>query len=136
SGLCRTARENRGVISSKKKTKKKPWRKVRDFKLDYLPAQQKNIKQQSYKGAVLIAVHHPPFSYAPPPKAGGRGGNHGGSPNMLREIDTICKQANVYPHAFISRHAHNYQRYTRTGRFCGDQFHDPFLVVGDNWPKA
>ncbi len=32
---------------------------------------------------------------------------------MLREIDTICKAQGVYPHAFLSGHAHNYQRYTR-----------------------
>jgi len=61
----------------------------------------------------LIAVHHPPFSYAPTPKAGGGDGNHLGNTLMLREIDTICKAQGVYPHAFLSGHAHNYQRYTR-----------------------
>jgi hypothetical protein len=58
-----------------------------------------------------MAVHHPPFSYAPAKGAGGAGGNHSSSSAMLREIDTICKQQGIYPHAVISGHAHNYQRY-------------------------
>src|SRR5215510_10095429 len=31
---------------------------------------------------------------------------------MLRQIDAFCLQEGVYPHAFLSAHAHNYQRYT------------------------
>src|SRR5262249_30400281 len=135
-GLFSNALEDPGVISSEKENKKKTWSKVPDFQLDYLTAQLNNIKQQNYQGAVLIAVHHPPFSYAPPPKAGGRGGNHGGSPNMLKEIDAICKQQNVYPHAFISGHAHNYQRYTRTVRFGGNDFQVPFVVCGNSGHNA
>jgi len=50
---------------------------------------------------------------------------------MLREIDAICKAQGVYPHAFISGHAHNYQRYTRTVRFGGKDFDVPFVVCGD-----
>ena len=38
---------------------------------------------------------------------------------MLRQIDTICKEQGVYPHAFFSAHAHNYQRYTRIINFGG-----------------
>ena len=50
---------------------------------------------------------------------------------MLREIDTICQNQGVYPHAFLSAHAHNYQRYTRTVRFGGKDFDVPFIVCGD-----
>lgn len=35
---------------------------------------------------------------------------------MLRQIDTICNQKGIYPHAFLSAHAHNYQRNTRIVR--------------------
>jgi hypothetical protein len=135
-GLFSNALEDPGVISSEKENKKKSWSKVPDFQLDYLTAQLNNIKQQNYKGAVLLAAHHPPFSYAPKPTSGGRGGNHGGSPNMLREIDAICKQANVYPHAFISGHAHNYQRFTRAIRFGGSDFQVPFVVCGNSGHNA
>ncbi len=50
---------------------------------------------------------------------------------MLREIDTICKAQGVYPHAFLSGHAHNYQRYTRTVKFAGNNYDVPFIVCGD-----
>ncbi|MGH9500619.1 MAG: metallophosphoesterase family protein [Terriglobales bacterium] len=124
-GLFSNALEDPGVISSENNK----WATVSDVQLTYLAAQLQRIKSEQYAGAVLLAVHHPPFSYAPQ-KAGG-GGNHGGSPNMLRQIDNICKQEGVYPHAFISGHAHNYQRYTRTVTFNGSDYEVPFIVCGD-----
>jgi hypothetical protein len=50
---------------------------------------------------------------------------------MLREIDTICQSQGVYPHAFLSGHAHNYQRYTRSVQFGAKPFTVPFVVCGD-----
>jgi hypothetical protein len=126
-GLFSNALEDPGVIASEG-TK---WPTVPNHQLDFLAAQLKRIKAEKYKGAVLLAVHHPPFSYAPPRAAGGAGGNHGSSSAMLRQIDTICKDQGVYPHAFLSAHAHNYQRYTRTVRFGGKDFDVPFIVCGD-----
>jgi hypothetical protein len=126
-GLFSNSLEDPGVISSQSGK----WPAVPDFQLSYLAAQLKNIKAQNYKGAVLLAVHHPPFSYAPPPSGSGKGGNHSSSSDMLREIDTICKDQGVYPHAFLSAHAHNYQRYTRTVKFGGKEFDVPFIVCGD-----
>ena len=126
-GLFSNALEDPGVISSEAGK----WPIVPDFQLSFLSAQLKRIKDEGYKGAVLLAVHHPPFSYAPPPTASARRGDHGSSPNMLRQIDTICKQEGVYPHVFISGHAHNYQRYTRTIRFLGRELDVPFVVCGD-----
>jgi hypothetical protein len=32
---------------------------------------------------------------------------------MLSQIDAICQQTGVWPHAVLSAHAHNYQRFTR-----------------------
>jgi hypothetical protein len=59
------------------------------------------------------------------------GGYHTSSLVMLREIDTVCRQEGVYPHAFISGHAHNYQRYTRVVNFGGKDFDVPFIICGD-----
>ena len=45
---------------------------------------------------------------------------------MLAEIDQVCKDTGVWPHAVLSGHAHNYQRFTRTVNN-----HDiPFIVAG------
>jgi hypothetical protein len=51
---------------------------------------------------------------------------------MLAQIDSICQQVGVYPHAFISGHAHNYQRYTRSVTFGGKNYTVPFLICGDS----
>jgi hypothetical protein len=50
---------------------------------------------------------------------------------MLSQIDEICLSEGVYPHAFLSAHAHNYQRYTRTIAFKGSEYDVPFIVCGD-----
>jgi hypothetical protein len=134
-GLFSNALEDPGVISSQKGQATK-WPAVPDLQLAYLTAQLQNIKAQKYTGAVLIAVHHPPFSYAPPAAGGGAGGNHSGSTAMLREIDTICKAQGVYPHAFLSGHAHNYQRYTRKVNFAGSNYTVPFIICGDSGHNA
>jgi hypothetical protein len=131
-GLFSNSLEDPGVISSQGGT----WKTVPDVQLDFLTAQLKRIKTENYAGAVLLATHHPAFSYAPPKGAGGRGGNHSGNSVMLEEIDTICKAQGVYPHAFLSGHAHNYQRYTRTLNFGGGTYHVPFIVCGDGGHNA
>src|SRR6201997_2039188 len=58
-GMFSNALEDPGVISSK--TKK--WPNVDNKQLSFLAAQLKRIKSENYQGAVLLAVHHPPFSY-------------------------------------------------------------------------
>lgn len=126
-GLFSNSLEDPGVISSGGGK----WPSVPDFQLPYLAAQLKRVKDEDYTGAVLLAVHHPPFSYSPPPDGKGRGGNHGSSSDMLRQIDAVCKDQGIYPHAFLSAHAHNYQRYTRTVKFGGKEFDVPFVVCGD-----
>ena len=126
-GLFSNALEDPGVISSEQGK----WKLVPDFQLAYLIAQLQRVKAEQYTGALIIATHHPPFSYAPPPASGGAGGNHSSSSTMLREIDTICQSQGVYPHAFLSGHAHNYQRYTRSVQFGAKPFTVPFVVCGD-----
>ena len=51
---------------------------------------------------------------------------------MLSQIDAICKQTGVYPHAIISGHAHNYQRFTRALTFAGKDYSVPFIICGDS----
>jgi hypothetical protein len=104
---------------------------VPDTQLAFLTAQLQRIKKEKYPGAVLLATHHPPFCYIPAPKSGGAGGNHSSNIDMLADIDTICKQVGVYPHAFLSGHAHNYQRFTRSLTFGGKSIEVPFIVCGD-----
>ena len=45
---------------------------------------------------------------------------------MLADIDSACKAAGVWPHAVISGHVHNYQRFTRTV----DNIQLPYVVAG------
>src|SRR6201992_226679 len=127
-GLFSNALEDPGVISNLDKKKKWP---VTNIQIDFLRAQLELIKKQKYEGAVLLAVHHPPFSYSPPGKQDGTGGNHGSSTVMLQQIDTVCHEVGVYPHAVLSGHAHNYQRYTRIMNFGGKESDVPFIVCGD-----
>ena len=75
------------------------------------------VKSDKFTGAVIIAVHHPPFT---------GGSEHGGSPLMLADIDSACTAAGVWPHAVFAGHAHNYQRFTRTV----NKMQIPFLVAG------
>ena len=152
-GLFSNALEDPGVISSesatasaavgKKGAGKKgsaqktkaagtaKWPTVPDYQLDFLTAQLQNIKTSNYAGAVILTMHHPPFTYSPGTSNSG-GGNHGGSPAMLAEIDAICKQVGVYPHAVISGHAHNYQRFTRSLNLGGKSYSVPFIICGDS----
>jgi len=130
-GLFSNALEDPGVISSETTKGKAKWSAVPDYQLDFLTAQLQQIKASNYKGAVILAVHHPPFTYSPESSASG-GGKHYGSPIMLAQIDAICQQTGVYPHAFISGHAHNYQRYTRTLKFAGKNYSVPFMICGDS----
>lgn len=129
-GLFSNALEDPGVISSQK-GQSAQWPGVPDYQLSFLTAQLRNIKAEHYAGAILLAVHHPPFVYWPPPQVNGAGSHVGNTP-MLREIDTICQTEGVYPHAVISGHAHNYQRFTRRISFQGASYSVPFIVVGDS----
>lgn len=126
-GLFSNALEDPGVISSEGGH----WPDVPDYQLEFLDAQLARVKKEKYSGALILAMHHPPFSYSPPPKSAGAGSDHGGSPKMLHEIDTICKKRGVYPHAVLSGHAHNYQRFTRSIRFGGTDIEVPFIICGD-----
>ncbi|HEX4227537.1 MAG TPA: metallophosphoesterase [Bryobacteraceae bacterium] len=85
--------------------------------ITFLSTALARTKTDNFTGAIIIAVHHPPFTGAT---------EHGGSPLMLQDIDSACQTAGVWPHAVLSGHAHNYQRYTRTV----NGYQIPFVVAG------
>ncbi|WP_259295194.1 metallophosphoesterase [Paraburkholderia sp. DHOC27] len=87
--------------------------------LDFLDAALKRIKAEKFAGALLFADHHPPYC----------AGGHGSSVAMLAQIDAVCQANGVWPHAFLSGHAHNYQRFTRTRTADGTQI--PYIVCGN-----
>ena len=68
------------------------------------------------KKALIIATHHPPYSLA----------SHPSSPAMTQEIDEACQAAGLWPDAFLSGHAHNYQFHLR--RTANKQI--PYFVAG------
>ncbi len=126
-GLFSNALEDPGLISSQSDQKTK-WPGVPDYQLSFLTQQLKKIKSQKYQGAVLIALHHPPLAYQ---TEDGKGGDHLSNPMMLRQIDAICKAQGVYPHAIITGHIHNYQRFTRNITFTGEKYEVPFIISGN-----
>ncbi len=115
-GLYSNVLEDPGVISAQTGTAS-PNTVLDSRQVDFLTAALKRIKAENFTGAVIVAMHHPPFT---------GGSDHGGSPLMLADIDSACTAAGVWPHAVFSGHAHNYQRYTRTVH--GMQI--PFVVAG------
>jgi hypothetical protein len=88
-----------------------------DVQLRFLEAALERVKAQGFKGAVIIAVHHDPYSPS----------QHRGSPGMRADLDRVFRATGVWPHAVLSGHAHNYQRYTRTV----DNVRIPYVVAGN-----
>ncbi len=111
-GLYSNVLEDPGVVSSEG-VESSP---VDDQQLTFLV----NALQQAKKkgGATIVVTHHPPYS---------GGAAHGGSPKMLADIDAACTKAGYWPHAHLSGHAHNYQRFTRTV----NKFDIPYVVCGN-----
>lgn len=88
-----------------------------DAQSRFLEAALDRVKKERFGGAVIIAVHHDPYSL----------GFSGGSPRMVADLDAVSKRTGVWPHAIISGHAHNYQRYTR----AVDEMQIPYIVAGN-----
>ncbi|QNI31273.1 metallophosphoesterase [Alloacidobacterium dinghuense] len=100
-GVYSNVLEDPGVISSEGGTRAN----VTDVQLAFLKAALGRCKSENYAGAVIIAVHHPPYT---------GGTAHFPSPNLSADLDSAAEAAGFWPHAVISGHAHNYQRFTRT----------------------
>ncbi len=87
--------------------------------LDFLTSELERLKpeRQAGKRAILVAVHHPPLS---------ADAKTGGTKGLTDDIDACCKNAQQWPDALLSGHAHLYQRFTRTVN--GRQV--PYIVSG------
>jgi len=90
---------------------------VGDSQLKFLQAALDRVKSEGYGGGLIIAHHHPAYT---------AGSKHGWSIEMLKQIDAVCAKAGVWPHAVLSAHAHNYQRFTRVR---GDT-QIPYIIAG------
>ena len=93
---------------------------IGDSQLTFLEAALNRVKEENYQGALLFADHHPPYT---------AGAQHGWSIDMSNQIDEICEKTGVWPHAFLSGHAHNYQRFTRTRNAGKTQI--PYIICGN-----
>jgi hypothetical protein len=74
-------------------------------------------ESKSKNGFVVVAVHHPPYSLDK---------THGGYLDVVVAIDQAIEATGVVPHAVLSGHVHNMQRFTR-------QFKDreiPYIIDG------
>jgi hypothetical protein len=112
-GLYSNVLEDPGVISDENGSNTT----LDNRQIAFLTAALNRAKSENFSGAILISVHHPPYT---------GGTDHGGSPKMLADIDSACTAAGVWPHAVFSGHAHNYQRYTR----LVNSYQTPYVVVG------
>jgi hypothetical protein len=101
--------EDPGVISDQT---------IGDWQLTYLKAALNRVKSEKFEGALILAHHHPAYT---------AGSKHGWSEQMLSQIDAVCNDTGVWPHAVLSGHAHNYQRFTR----LHGRTQIPYLVCGN-----
>ncbi len=62
-------------------------------------------KRSTDPRAIILAVHHPLFS---------GDSKNGGSPLMTEDLNTVFKNAGLWPDAILSGHAHHYERFAYT----------------------
>jgi len=79
--------------------------------------EQQLNEAQAKNGFILVAVHHPPYSLDK---------THGGYPDIVVALDQAMQATGVIPHAVLSGHVHNMQRFTR--RYQGRQI--PYVIDG------
>ena len=91
---------------------------IGDSQIAYLKAALARVKSEEFAGALILAHHHPAYT---------AGSQHGWSQAMLAQIDEACDEADVWPHAVLSGHAHNYQRFTR----AHGKTQIPYLICGN-----
>jgi calcineurin-like phosphoesterase family protein len=99
--------EDPGVIASPS---------IGNSQLDFLEAALTRAK--GFSGALILAHHHPIYTL---------GSQHGWSTDMLAQIDKICAATGVWPHAVLTGHAHNYQRFTRVHQ----SMQIPYIIAGN-----
>ncbi len=78
----------------------------------------KNAGKQQKEKAIIVTLHHPPYSID---------NLHGASGAMQTFLDTAFTETGVFPDLILLGHVHNYQRYTKKYP-SGQQL--PYLVAG------
>jgi hypothetical protein len=111
-GLYSNRLENTGFLQGRTATGT-----VDNSQATWLTTTLRGIAGQRVKKALIIATHHPPYSLA----------GHASNPAMTNDIDQACTEANIWPDAFFSGHAHNYQLHLRRG--VGNK-QIPYFVAG------
>jgi calcineurin-like phosphoesterase family protein len=113
-GLYTNVLEGPGVISSE--GGQYP---LGDDQLTFLTAELRRLKPERERGerAVILACHHPPTSVD---------AEHGGTLGLSNDIDRAAQDAELWPDAVLSGHAHLYQRFTRST--AGREI--PYVVSG------
>jgi hypothetical protein len=91
---------------------------IGDSQLTYLKSALTRVHKEKFPGALIIAHHHPSYT---------AGSKHGWSVEMMSQIDKICQDTGVWPHAVLSAHAHNYQRFTRQH----GKMQIPYIICGN-----
>jgi hypothetical protein len=99
--------EDPGVIASKE---------IGTSQLAFLKAAL--TRANNFQGALILAHHHPAYTV---------GSKHSWSEDMRAQIDNICNETGVWPHAVLSAHAHNFQRFTRVHQ----SMEIPYIVAGN-----
>lgn len=92
---------------------------IGDSQLEFLRTALRRVKDEGFKGALLFAHHHPPYAI---------GSQHSSSTEMRDQMDEICDEVGIWPHAVLAGHAHNYQRFTRE-REDGTEI--PYIICGN-----
>jgi hypothetical protein len=105
--------EDPGVISSEDGA----WPDIGDSQLAYLKAALQRAKDEKFAGALILAHHHPAYT---------AGSKHGWSIKLTQQVDAICEAVGLWPHAVLSAHAHNYQRFTR----IHGKMQIPYIIAG------
>jgi hypothetical protein len=91
---------------------------VGETQLAFLRAALQRLKKSNFSGALIFAHHHPAYTLS----------RHGWSIAMQAQIDQVCDDVGLWPHADLAGHAHNYQRFTRH-RSDGTEI--PYVVCGN-----
>ncbi|HEV3330655.1 MAG TPA: TIR domain-containing protein [Bryobacteraceae bacterium] len=89
-----------------------------DVQLSFLDAALSRIRDEHFSGAVIVAVHHDVYRSQPKHPLL--------SPGLRADLDAVFRRTGVWPHAVISGHAHNYERFTR----AVDGMTIPYVVAG------
>jgi hypothetical protein len=119
-GLYSNAAESAGTLGNAN---------VGMHQIDWLTKTLKRIAEERAQGtrkALMMAMHHPPYSRG----LSDKGFGHGSSVEMGAQLDKACSTAGILPDAVLSGHSHNYQRYSRSATVSGRSKEIPYLVVG------